>query len=99
MTGSLALIADAGHNLSDVLGLLLAWGATLLARRLPTARRTYGLRRATIMAALANAALLFVAIGGIAREACQRLLAPTEVPDLTVMIVAGVGVVINGLTA
>src|SRR6266850_8030347 len=73
---STALIADAGHNLSDVLGLGLAWGAGVLARRLPTPRRTYGLRRSTILAAVANAGLLFVAVGAIALEAVQRLVAP-----------------------
>ncbi len=99
LVGSLALIADAGHNLSDVLGLLMAWGATMLARRPSTARRTYGMRRATILAALANAALLFIAIGGIAWEAGQRLFAPTEVPGLTLIAVAGIGVVINAFTA
>lgn len=99
LVGSLALVADAGHNLSDVLGLLMAWGATLLARRPSTARRTYGMRRATILAALANAALLFIAIGGIAWEAGQRLFAPAEVPGMTLIVVAGVGVAINAFTA
>ncbi|HYF06489.1 MAG TPA: cation diffusion facilitator family transporter, partial [Acetobacteraceae bacterium] len=79
LTGSLGLVADAGHNLSDVLSLLLAWGATRLARRAPTARRTYGWRRATILAALANALLLLVAVGVIAAEAVQRLLAPAPI--------------------
>ena len=68
VTGSLALLADAGHNLSDVLALLLAWGAAALARRAPTERRTYGLRKGTILASLANAVLLLVAIGAIAWE-------------------------------
>src|SRR5690606_17057318 len=68
-TGSLALLADAGHNLSDVLSLLLAWGAVILARRPPTARRTYGLRKATTLASLANAVLLLVAVGAISAEA------------------------------
>lgn len=99
LVGSLALVADAGHNLSDVLGLLMAWGATLLARRPSTAHRTYGMRRATILAALANAALLFIAIGGIAWEAGRRLFAPAEVPGLTLIAVAGVGVAINAFTA
>lgn len=99
LVGSLALVADAGHNLSDVLGLLMAWGATLLARRPSTAHRTYGMRRATILAALANAALLFIAIGGIAWEAGQRLFAPAEVPGMTLIAVAGVGVAINAFTA
>jgi len=99
LVGSLALVADAGHNLSDVLGLLMAWGATLLARRPSTARRTYGMRRATILAALANAALLFIAIGGIAWEAGQRLFAPAEVPGMALIAVAGAGVAINAFTA
>jgi cobalt-zinc-cadmium efflux system protein len=99
LVGSLALVADAGHNLSDVLGLVMAWGATLLARRPSTARRTYGMRRATILAALANAALLFIAIGGIAWEAGQRLFALAEVPGMTLIAVASVGVAINTFTA
>src|SRR3954466_2903415 len=76
---SLALLSDAGHNLSDVLGLGLAWGALVLSRRPPTERRTYGMRRASILAALANAVLLLVAVGGIAWEAVQRLLQPHAV--------------------
>lgn len=96
---SLALLADAGHNLSDVLGLLLAWGANYLASRPPTARRTYGLRRASILAALLNAALLLVAIGGIAWEALQRFGQPAAVSGLTVIGVAGAGVVVNTATA
>jgi cobalt-zinc-cadmium efflux system protein len=99
VTGSLALLADAGHNLSDVLGLLLAWGATRLARRAPSLRRTYGWRRSSIMAALLNAVLLLVAVGGIAWEAIRRAQAPTPVPGATVMIVAGIGFVINTATA
>lgn len=96
---SLALIADAGHNLSDVLGLLLAWGATILARRLPTARRTYGMRRSSILAALANAVLLLVAIGAIAWEAVQRFSAPAPVSARVVIWVAAVGTAINAATA
>lgn len=96
---SLALLADAGHNLSDVLGLLLAWAAAEMARKEPTPRRTYGMRRSTILAALANALLLLVAIGAIGWEAVQRLMRPHGVEGLTVAGVAGVGVVINGLTA
>jgi cobalt-zinc-cadmium efflux system protein len=96
---SLALLSDAGHNLSDVLGLGLAWGALVLSRRPPTERRTYGMRRASILAALANAVLLLVAVGGIAWEAVQRLLQPHAVSGGTVMIVAGLGFVINGVTA
>lgn len=96
---SLALIADAGHNLSDVLGLLLAWGAAALASRLPTARRTYGMRRASILAALANAVLLLVAIGAIAWEAVRRFSQPAPVRAGIVIWVAVVGIVINTVTA
>ncbi|HZZ80629.1 MAG TPA: cation diffusion facilitator family transporter [Gemmataceae bacterium] len=96
---SLALLADAGHNLSDVLGLLLAWGASYLAGRPPTARRTYGLRRLSILAALLNAILLLVAIGGIAWEAIQRFGQPAEVSGWTVVGAAGAGVVVNTATA
>src|SRR5688572_19108699 len=98
-SGSLALLADAGHNLSDVLGLLLAWGASYLARRRPTGRRTYGLGRTSILAALTNALLLLVAVGAIAWEAIGRLRQPGEVAAGTVIVVAGIGVVINTLTA
>lgn len=97
--GSLALLADAGHNLSDVLGLLLAWGASYLARQRPTERRTYGLRRSSIVAALLNALLLLVAVGAIASEAVGRLLHPAAVASTTVIVVASIGVVINMLTA
>ena len=96
---SLALIADAGHNLSDVLGLVLAWGAIILARRLPTTRRTYGMRRSSILAALANAVLLLVAIGAIAWEAVQRLSRPAPVSAGVVIGVAAVGIGINAATA
>jgi cobalt-zinc-cadmium efflux system protein len=96
---SLALMADAGHNLSDVLALLLAWGATILAKRAPSERRTYGMRKATILASLTNAVLLLVAVGVIASESVRRLLEPSQVQTLPVMITAGVGVVINTLTA
>lgn len=96
---SLALLADAGHNLSDILGLLLAWGAAEMARQPPTPRRTYGLRRSTILAALANALLLLIAIGGIGWEAIHRLMHPQIVGGLTVAAVAGVGVLVNGVTA
>jgi len=98
-TGSLALLADAGHNLSDVLALLLAWGAAALARRAPGGRRTYGLRKGTILASLANSVLLLVAVGAIASEALRRLGHPAPVDSDTVMLIAGLGVVINGLTA
>jgi cobalt-zinc-cadmium efflux system protein len=97
--GSLALLADAGHNLSDVLGLLLAWGAAHLSTRPPSRRFTYGLGSTSILAALFNALLLLIAVGGIAWEAVRRLGEPTAVPGTTVMIVAGIGVVINTATA
>lgn len=96
---SLALVADAWHNLGDVLGLLLAWGAGVLARRNPTMRRTYGFRRTSILAALVNAVVLLIAVGGIAWEAVQRIANPTPVADLTVMVVAAIGILVNGLTA
>jgi cobalt-zinc-cadmium efflux system protein len=97
--GSLALLADAGHNLSDVLGLAMAWGAAWLARLEPKPRRPYGPRRSSILAALANAMLLLVAIGAIALEAVHRLQAPAAVATGIVFWVAGVGVLINGGTA
>jgi cobalt-zinc-cadmium efflux system protein len=96
---SLALVADAGHNLSDVLGLLLAWGAGVLARRLPSQRRTYGLRRSSILAALLNGIVLLIAVGGIAWEAILRLYRPEPVAGGIVMCVAAVGILINGVTA
>ncbi len=96
---SLALLADAGHNLSDVLGLVLAWGATVLVRRLPTRRRTYGLRKTSILASLSNGLLLLVAISVIAWEAFRRLQHPEPVSSGLVMGVAAVGIVINGITA
>jgi cobalt-zinc-cadmium efflux system protein len=96
---SLALLADAGHNFGDVLGLLLAWGATYLARTPPTLHRTYGLGRTSILAALANAALLLVAVGGMTWEAIRRLPDAGEVRGPTVMVVAALGVVVNGITA
>ena len=96
---SLALLADAGHNLSDVLGLLIAWGASLLAKRKPSPRRTYGLRRVTILASLLSALLLLTALGAMAWEAINRLHTSTSVPGLTIIIVAGIGVVINTLSA
>lgn len=99
MTGSLALVADAGHNLSDVLGLLMAWGAAAMARQLPTARRTYGLRKGTILASLANAGLLLVAVGAIVWEAVRRLAEPQAIQPGLVIAVAIVGVAINTATA
>lgn len=99
ITGSLALLADAGHNLSDVLGLLLAWGAAVMAKRAPSLRRTYGLRKGTILASLANAALLLVAVGAIAWEAVRRFADPQPIETGPVMIVAAVGIAINTATA
>jgi cobalt-zinc-cadmium efflux system protein len=98
-TDSMALLADAGHNLSDVIGLLIAWGGVELAKRPASKRFTYGLRASTILAALFNALLLLVAVGAIALEARQRLAAPPEVPGGMVMIVAAIGIVINLGTA
>ena len=97
--GSLALIADAGHNLSDVLSLLLAWGAGLLATKPATEKRTYGFRKVTIMASLASAILLLVALGGITWEAIGRFFDPKPVEGMTVIVVASIGVVINTITA
>ncbi len=96
---SLALLADAGHNLSDVLGLAGAWGATALGRRLPSARYTYGLRRSSILTALGNAVLLLVVTGGIAWEAIQRLFHPGHPAGLTIVVVALIGIAVNGVTA
>jgi cobalt-zinc-cadmium efflux system protein len=96
---SLALVADAGHNLSDVLSLLLAWGASRLTQMQPTKRYTYGLRSSTILASLTNAIILLIAIGAIAWEAIRRFNQPQEIPGGTVMAVAAVGVVINAATA
>jgi len=96
---SLALLADAGHNLSVILTLLLAWGANVLAQKKPTARRTYGLRRATNLAALLSSILLLLAMGGIAWEALGRFADRVAVDGQTIIIVAAIGVVINGVTA
>lgn len=97
--GSMALLADAGHNLSDVLSLILAWGAAVLAKRAPAGRRTYGLRKATILASLANAVLLLVAVGAIVSEAIHRLQEPAAIQTGVVMATAALGVVINTATA
>ena len=99
LAGSMALLADAGHNLSDVLGLVIAWGAATLAKRSPSARYTYGLRSSSILAAFLNALLLLVAIAVIAVEAIRRFSEPAPVAGTTVMIVAAIGIVINGVTA
>lgn len=96
---STALLADAGHNLSDVLGLVVAWGASIAAKRAPSGRFTYGFRASTILAALANAVFLLVATGAIGWEAILRLREPEPVAGMTVMVVAGIGILINGFTA
>lgn len=99
MAHSLALLSDAGHNLSDVFALLLAWAAAQASRRAPSKRRTYGLRRASILAALANAVLLLIAVGIIAWEALRRLMTPQPVVGATVIWVALLGTLVNGFTA
>jgi len=96
---SLALLADAGHNLSDVIGLVLAWGGALAGKLRPDARHTYGWKRASILAAFANALLLLVAMGSLAWEALHRLQSPQPVQGVTIMVVAGIGIVVNTATA
>jgi cobalt-zinc-cadmium efflux system protein len=96
---SLALVSDAVHNFSDVIALLLAWSAAWLARKVPTQQHTYGYRRASILAALVNAGLLLLAVGGIAVEAINRIQTPAEVAGSTVVLVAALGIVVNGGTA
>lgn len=99
LSNSLALISDGVHNFSDVLGLLLAWGGSWLATRRPSASRTYGYRRASILAALGNAALLLIATGGLLVEALQRLAEPQPVATDTVLWVASIAIVVNTATA
>ena len=99
LAGSLALVADAGHNFSDVLGLLLAWGAAWLSQKRPSERRTYGLRSSSILAAMFNAVLLLVAIGAITWEAIRRFSAPAPVAGTTIIWVAFIGIIINTATA
>jgi len=96
---SMALLADAAHNFADVLALLLAWGAASLMSKPPTRRRTYGWGRSSILAALSNAMVLLIGIGAIGLEALHRLLAPAPVATLTVMVVAAIGIVVNGGSA
>ena len=98
-SGSMALVADAGHNLSDVLSLLIAWGASVMAARPANPRFTYGYKSSSILAALANAGLLLVALGAILFETINRLFDPAPVEGWTMVVVAGVGIVINGATA
>ena len=99
VSGSMALIADAGHNLSDVLSLLLAWGASVLAARPPSARFTYGLKSSSILAAIANAALLWVALGAILVETIRRFSHPATVEGTTMIAVAACGILVNGCSA
>jgi cobalt-zinc-cadmium efflux system protein len=98
-SNSVALVADAGHNLGDVLGLICAWTAIVLTRRPPGGKFTYGLGRSSVLAALTNAVLLLVACGAIALEAGLRLASPPPVAGVTVMVVSGVGIVLNGISA
>ena len=95
ITDSASLLADAGHNLSDVLGLLLAWGAAYLATRSTSSLYSYGYRRTTILAAITNALILMFAAAFIAFESIDRILNPTEVSEIVIMIVAGIGIVVN----
>jgi len=99
LINSMALLADAGHNFSDVLGLLLAWGAAHLAKTAATEKRTYGMRKSTILAAFFNAILLMIAVGAISIEAIRKLIFPAPVEGTTMMIVAGIGFFINAITA
>jgi len=98
-SGSMALVADAGHNLSDVLALVIAWGASVMAAKPASARFTYGFKSSSILAALANAGLLLVAIGAIAIETFHRFFEPAEVQGRTMIVIAGIGIVINTATA
>jgi cobalt-zinc-cadmium efflux system protein len=97
--GSMALLADAGHNFGDVLALLLAWGASILAAKPPSQRFTYGFKSSSILAAIANAALLWVALGAILLETIRRLFNPEPSDGMTMLVVASIGIAINGLSA
>jgi cobalt-zinc-cadmium efflux system protein len=99
VANSMALLADAAHNLGDILGLLLGWGAAWLTRRPPSGRRTYGWGRSSILAALLNATILLIGVGAIGVEAVRRLLAPATVDEPVVMVIAAVGILVNGATA
>lgn len=99
ISNSVALLADAGHNLGDVLGLVVAWSASVLVKRAPSPRFTYGWRGSSILAALFNAVFLLVTVGAISWEAIQRLGAPEMVAGKTVMIIAAIGIAVNGFTA
>src|SRR6202167_2921657 len=96
---SMALLADAGHNAGDVLALVLAWGSHAISQRHPTERYTYGFRSSSIIAGLINATILLVLTGAIAWAAIERLFDPPPVGGVTVMVVAAIGIVINGLAA
>ena len=99
LANSMSLLADAGHNLSDVLGLVVAWAGATMARRAPSPRFTHGLKKAPILAALANSLFLLVAVGAIGAEAVRRLFHPSPTEGGMVMVVAAIGIVINGATA
>ncbi len=99
LANSMSLLADAGHNLSDVLGLILAWAAAIMARRAASPRLTYGFKKAPILAALANSLLLLIAVGAIGAEAMRRLFHPSPTEGGMVTIVAAAGILINGATA
>ena len=99
IANSMSLLADAGHNLSDVLGLVVAWSGAIMARRAPSPRFTYGLKKAPILAALANSLFLLIAVGAIGAEAIRRLFHPSSTDGETVTIVAAIGIAINGATA
>ena len=99
VANSMALLSDAGHNLSDVLGLVVAWAGGALAKRASSARFTYGLKKASILAALVNALFLLIAIGAIGAEAIRRLFHPAPTEGGVIMVVAGIGILVNGLTA
>lgn len=96
---SMALVADAGHNLSDVLALGLAWGAAVLSKRVPTSKRTYGMRRTSVLAALINAVILLFALGAVAWESIRRLTVPNAIAERTVIIVAAIGIGVNAVSA
>ena len=99
LANSMALLADAGHNLSDVLGLVVAWAGAVMARRASSPRFTYGLKKASILAALINGLFLLVAVGAIGAEAIRRLFSPAPTDGATVIVVAAIGIIINGATA
>ena len=99
LANSMALLADAGHNLSDVLGLVVAWAGTVMAKRASSPRFTYGLKKASILAALINGLFLLVAVGAIGAEAIRRLFDPAPTDGATVIVVAAIGILINGATA